>query len=94
MLFIYSDRKFSRNAYRNFSYDSNAMFASSSSIMHDRNLAKKNVMPRRNVIHVSRKIVNESSTIYHTCNASFAICRKDKKVIARKLGVISVNYFR
>jgi hypothetical protein len=50
-------------------------------------------MPRRNVIHhvprrnvhVPRKI-NEQSTIYHACNASFAICRKDKKVIARKLG--------
>jgi uncharacterized membrane protein len=28
--FIYSDRKFSRNAYRNYSYDSYAMSASSS----------------------------------------------------------------
>jgi hypothetical protein len=42
-------------------------------------------MPRRNVAHVPRKI-NEPSTIYHACNASFAICRKDRKVIARKLG--------
>jgi hypothetical protein len=57
------------------------MIASSSSIMHDRSLARKNVthhMPRRNV--------HELSTIYHACNASFAICRKDKKVVARKLG--------
>ena len=87
--FIYGDKRYSRNVHYDRScnaYDSNAMFASSSFIMHDRNLAKKNVMPRRNVIHVPRKIVNESSTIYHACNASFAICRKDKKVVARKLG--------
>jgi hypothetical protein len=80
--FMYHDR-------RNNDVDSHAMIASSSSIMHDRNLAKKNVihhMPRRNVAHVPRKIVDEPSTIYHACNASFAICRKDKKVIARKLG--------
>ena len=62
------------------------MFASSYSIMHDRNLAKKNVMPRRNIVHVPRKVDTEPSTIYHACNASFAICRKNKKVIARKLG--------
>jgi hypothetical protein len=65
------------------------MVASSSSIMHDKNLARRNVinhMPRRNVVHASRKIINEPSTIYHACNASFAICRKDRKVIARKLG--------
>jgi hypothetical protein len=85
--FIYSDRKFSRNAYRNYSYDSYAMPASSSSIVHD--MPRKNVihhMPRRNVVHIPRKASNEPSTIYHACNASFAICRKDKKVIARKLG--------
>jgi hypothetical protein len=65
------------------------MVASSSSIMDDRNLARRNVinhMPRRNVVHVSRKIVNEPSTIYHALNASFAICRKDRKIVARKLG--------
>jgi hypothetical protein len=65
------------------------MIVSSSSIMHDRNFARKNVvhhMPRRNVVHVPSKVSNEHSTIYHACNASFAICRKDKKVVARKLG--------
>jgi hypothetical protein len=71
--FIYNDRKLSRNAYRNYSYDSNAMFASSSSFVHGRN------MPRRNVVHVPRKPSNEPSTIYHACNASFAISRKNKK---------------
>jgi hypothetical protein len=83
----FSDKRYSRNVHYDRScnaYDSNAMFASSSSIMHDRNLAKKNVMPRRNIVHVPRKV--EPSTIYHACNASFAICRKDKKVVARKLG--------
>jgi hypothetical protein len=29
---------------------------------------------------------NEPSTIYHACNASFAICCKNKKVVARKVG--------
>jgi hypothetical protein len=80
--FIY-DRKFSRNVHHDRSYnayDSNAMFASSSSFVHGRD------MPRRNVVHVPRKASNEPSTIYHACNASFAICRKNKKVIARKLG--------
>jgi hypothetical protein len=88
--FMYHDRRHSRNAYRSYdAFDSYAMIASSSSIMHDRNLARKNVvhqMPRRNVVHVPRKVSNEHSIIYHACNASFAICRKDKKVIARKLG--------
>jgi hypothetical protein len=88
--FMYHDRRNSRNVYRSYdAFDSHAMVASSSSIMHDRNLARRNVinhMPRRNVVHVSRKIINEPSTIYHTCSASFAICRKDRKLIARKLG--------
>ena len=64
------------------------MYASSSSYVHDRNVGRRNVvhnMPRRNVVNVPRK-VNEPSTIYHACNASFAICRKGKKVLARKLG--------
>ena len=43
-------------------------------------------MPRRNVIHAPRKIANEPSTIYYALNASFAICRKDRKIVARKLG--------
>ena len=38
--FIYSDRKFSRNACRNYSYDSHVMIASSS-CMHGRNMAMK-----------------------------------------------------
>src|SRR5688572_12664389 len=88
--FMYHDRRHSRNVYRSYdALDSHAMVASSSSIMHDRNVARKNVVhhvPRRNIVHVPRKVMNEPSTIYYACNASFAICRKDKKVIARKLG--------
>jgi hypothetical protein len=85
------NRKSSRNGYHRScnAYDSNAMIASSSSYVHDRDMPRKNVihhMPRRNVVHVPRKVINEPSTIYHACNASFEICRKNKKVIARKLG--------
>jgi hypothetical protein len=87
--FIYGHRKFSRNAYRNYACDSYAMTASSSYVVHSRDIPRKSVthhMPRRNVVHAPRKISNEHSTIYHACNASFAICRKDRKVVARKLG--------
>jgi hypothetical protein len=88
--FMYHDRRHSRNTYRSYdAFDSHAMIASSSS-MHDRNVARKNVVhhvPIINIVHAPRKVMNEPSTIYYACNASFAICRKDKKVIARKLGV-------
>ena len=89
--FMYNDRRQSHrscNAFDSHAYDSYSMFASSSSYMHGRDMPRKYVIhhiPRRNIAHVPRKI-NEPSTIYHACNASFAICRKDKKVIARKLG--------
>ena len=92
--FLYHDRRYSRNIQCDRScnaYNSNVMIASSSSIMHDRNVARKNVVhhvPRRNIVHAPRKVMNEPSTIYYACDASFAICRKDKKVIARKLGAI------
>src|SRR5688572_28380906 len=44
--FIYHDRRHSRNAYRSYdAFDSHAMFASSSSYMHGRD------MPRRNVVN-------------------------------------------
>jgi hypothetical protein len=86
--FIYHDRRQSYrscNAYD--AFDSHAMFASSSSYMHGRDMSRRYFvhMPRRNVVNVPRK-VNEPSTIYHALNASYAICRKDRKIIARKLG--------
>jgi hypothetical protein len=82
--YIY-DRKFSRNAHYNRSYDafnSHAMFASSSIVVHDRS------RPRRNHVmhHMPRRVYNESTTIYHACNTSFALLCKNEKVLARKLG--------
>src|SRR5699024_384575 len=80
--FMYYDRRYSRNAFRghdvfdSHAYDSYAMTASSSHVMHGRNGLRRNVvhqMPRRNVV---RKVVNEPSTIYCALNASFVICRK------------------
>jgi hypothetical protein len=90
--FIY-DRKFSRNAHYNRSYnayDSHAMIASSPSFVHGRNMSRKNVvhhMPRKNVVHhVPRKMHNESATVFHACNTDFVLSCKNKKVVARKMG--------
>ena len=86
LAFIY-DRKFSRNDHYNRRYDhdafiSHAMFASSSTFVYGRN------RPRRNhvVHHVPRKMCNESTTVFHTCNTSFVLSCKNAKVVARKLG--------
>ena len=85
MLFIY-DRKIASHSHRSYDhaayYDSNTMFASSST--HDYGRSR----PRRNhvVHHVPRRVCNEPSTIYHACNTSFAIFCKNEKVVARKLG--------
>jgi hypothetical protein len=83
--FIYNDRKFSRNAHYNRSYDhdafnSRAVIASSSTFVHGR--------PRKsNVVHhLPRRVCNEPSTIYHVCNTSFTLLCKNEKVVARKLG--------
>jgi hypothetical protein len=91
--FLYHDRRQPRSAYRGYNayddFDSHHMIASSSSYMHGRNMSRRNAIhhvPRKNVSHAPRKVVNEFSTIYHALNASFAICRKNRKVIARKLG--------
>jgi hypothetical protein len=79
--FIYSDRKFSRNAHRSYAYDSHAMIASSSTFVHSRNRPRKG-----NVIHhVPRKMHNEYATVFHACNTDFVLSYKNKKVVARKL---------
>jgi hypothetical protein len=91
--FLYHDRKNTRNAFRSYdafshAYDSYAMTASSSHVVHDRNVGRRNVIhniPKRNVVNAHRK-VHGPSTIYHALNTSFAICRKDRKIVARKLG--------
>ena len=84
--FMYHDRRQSRNAYRRCNaydaFDSHDMFASSSSYMHVRNMSRRNAIhhvPRKNIIHAPRKIVNEPSTIYCALNTSFAICRRIEK---------------
>jgi hypothetical protein len=82
--YIY-DRNFSRNAHYNRSYDafnSHAMFASSSTFVHDRSKPRKSNV----VSHVPRRMCNEPSTIYHACNTSFALVCKNEKLVARKLG--------
>jgi hypothetical protein len=82
--YIY-DRKFSRNAHYNRSYDafnSHAMFASRSTFVHGRSRPRKSNV----VSHVPRRMCNEPSTIYHACNTSFALLCKNEKVVARKVG--------
>jgi hypothetical protein len=81
------DRKIASRAHYNRSYDhstydSHAMFASSSTSVHGRS------RPRRNhvVPHVPRRMCNEPSTVYHTCNTSFVLSCKNTKVVAKKLG--------
>jgi ribosome-binding protein aMBF1 (putative translation factor) len=81
--YIY-DRKYSRNAYYNRSYNHDAfnshdMFASSSTF--NGRSTRNNVVSR-----APRKVYNESTTIYHACNTSFALVCKNEKIIARKLG--------
>jgi hypothetical protein len=84
--FMYN-RKIASHSNHNRSYDhdafdSHAMFASSSTIVNCRS------RPRRNhvVHHVPRKVCNETTTIYHAYNTSFALVCKNAKVVARKLG--------
>jgi hypothetical protein len=85
--FIY-DRKFSRNAYHNRSYntyDSHAMIASSSSFVHGRDMPRKNVvhhMPRRNVVNMPRKML----LLFMLATLILFSNVKNKKVVARKLG--------
>jgi hypothetical protein len=82
--FIY-DRKFSRNAHYNRSYDaydSHAMIASSSNFVHGRSRPRKG----NAIHHVPRKMHNESTTVFHACNTAFVLSCKNKKVVARKLG--------
>jgi hypothetical protein len=85
--YIY-DRKFISCAHNNRCYDhaayndSHAMFASSSTFVHGRS------RPRRNHVgsHAPRRVCNDPTTVYHTCNTSFVLLCKNAKVVARKLG--------
>jgi hypothetical protein len=89
--YIY-DRKFTSHAHNDRCYDhigshdatfnSHAMFASSSTLVHGRS------RPRRNYAtsHAPRKVCNGPTTVYHACNASFVLSCKNTKVVPRKLG--------
>jgi hypothetical protein len=82
--FLYHDRKYSRNAHHNRSfnaYDSHAMFGSSSSYVHGRNMSRNNV-----VHHAPKKMQNKSATVFHACNTGIVLSCKNKKVVTRKLG--------
>jgi hypothetical protein len=63
-------------------FNSHAMFASSSSYAHGRNI------PRRHhvVSHAPRKASNGPKMLYQTCDASFILLCKNDKVVARSLG--------
>jgi hypothetical protein len=72
--------KYSRNVHYDRSYnafDSHAMTASSS-----------NCRPRRNsVSHTPKNVCNGSTTVFLACNTKFVLSCKNKKVIAKKVGV-------
>jgi hypothetical protein len=63
-------------------FNSNTMFATSSSYTHGRN------RPRRHHVasHAPRKTITGPTTLYQTCNASFVLLCKNDKVVARSLG--------
>jgi hypothetical protein len=89
--FMYHDRKYSRNAHYNRSYnvfDSHAMIASSFSFVHDRDMPKKNIIHRRRnfVSHTPSKVCNGSTTVFHACNDKFVLACINEKVIAKKVG--------
>jgi hypothetical protein len=78
----HNDRCYDHTVYHDATLNSNAMFASSSAFVHGRS------RPRRNYAtsHAPRKVSNGPTTIYHACNTSFVLSRKNAKVVARKLG--------
>jgi hypothetical protein len=69
--FIY-DRKVSRNAHYDRSYDaydSHAMIASSSTFVHGRSRLKKG----NDIHHVPKKMHNQSATVFHAYNTDFVL---------------------
>jgi hypothetical protein len=90
-VYIY-DRKFTIHAYNDRSYDrivshdatfnSHAMFASSSAFVHGRSRPRQNYATS----HAPRKVYYGPTTVYHACNALFVLTCKNTKVVARKLG--------
>jgi hypothetical protein len=70
------------HVYHDATFNSHAMFASSSSFTHGRNRPRHNHV----VSYVPRKVCTGPTTIYQTCDASFVLSCKNAKVVARKLG--------
>jgi hypothetical protein len=81
-----NDRKVASRSHYNRSYDhaaynSHAMFASSSTFVHDRSRPRKNhVVPRR--------MCKEPSTIYNACNTLFVLSCKNAKVVSRETKLV------
>jgi hypothetical protein len=63
-------------------HDSHAMFASSSTHVHDTSRPRCN----HTISRAPRKVYTGPTTMYQTCNASFVLLCKNAKVVARKLG--------
>jgi uncharacterized protein YkvS len=63
-------------------FNSYAMFASSSTFVHGRSRPRRNYAPS----HAPRKVCYGPTTVYHACNALFVLSCKNAKVVARKLG--------
>jgi hypothetical protein len=63
-------------------HDSHAMFASSSTYVHDKSRPRHN----HTISRAPRKVYTGPTTMYQTCNASFVLLWKNAKVVARKLG--------
>jgi hypothetical protein len=63
-------------------HDSHAMFASSSTYVHDRSRPRHNHIVSR----APRKVYTGPTAMYQTCNTSFVLSCKNAKVVARKLG--------
>jgi hypothetical protein len=63
-------------------HDSHAMFASSSTYVHDKSWPRHN----HTISRAPRKVYTGPTAMYQTCNASFVLLCKNVKVVARKLG--------
>jgi hypothetical protein len=79
------DRKFTRHAHNDRSYDHGVLPSYHTSHAM---VASSRYRPRRNhvVSHAPRRTRNGPTTVYHTCNTSFVLLCKNSKVVARKMG--------
>jgi hypothetical protein len=78
----YNDRCYDHTVSHDATFNSHAMFASSSAFVHGRSRSRQNYATS----HAPRKVYNGPTTIYHACNTLFMLTCKNAKVVARKLG--------